>query len=749
MTLYCIDIQSQNRSCGTDGLHYELLNTDSTYQKNRWAIESHVKKYQSQIHFRSVKIRIPVVVHVVYNTDIQNISDSMIYSQIDALNRDFGQLLSTKYANATASNIEFVLATSDPVGYGTNGITRTKTDKINFPTGMPIMMTDLGGKDPWPLDQYLNIWVGNVNSVLGFAYMPGTMSDGVVINYRYFGQTHRGTFGMGRTATHEVGHWLNLFHIWGLNTGCEADDEVEDTPNSESPNFGCKVDHTSCGGTDMVENFMDYSDDACMNLFTRGQIDRMESLFAPGGYRHKIINSPGLLPGKINPCSNGIQDQGEEGIDCGGSCTSCPTCTDGIKNGNETDVDCGGNCKPCHCLSLGLHSDKDFIEAIQINDSIKNTGNNNGYHFEYHTFFTLYSNYKNEIKCTPNTSGLASERHWAIWIDWDKDGYYTLKNELIYKGFSISNLKDSLLFTKNFDPSYLNDSFTIRIQMQWGEEIKNGCDILEFGEVEDYKVIIREKAIDPCENGLQDANETGIDCGPFCKPCILNYCTSKSQFSSYEYIKRITWNHVPYFTGNNNGYRDFTSTAIQVSKNEKIEYKLEAGFAGEYTLPEYWQMLADWNKDGDFDDEGELITNTFSAIAVEGNFNIPIQVTGIVRLRIIMSDAFNTKSCGEYVFGETEDYALEIKDSENRLANKNPFSITVFPNPATDFINIGSDIEIKSVSIVNNLGQILRIENIEGYNHLLRCSNINNGIYYLIFTYADHSKSKQRIVISK
>lgn len=728
-------------------MHQYAFQHDPHYRANRAKIETHAKNYKSNQLYRTNKIRIPVVVHVLYNADAENIPDSLIHSQIAALNRDFGQLLSSKYTSASASKIEFVLATADPSGIQTTGITRTKTTNKNFQTGASIMNTNQGGIDAWPVEYYLNLWVGNIAGVLGYAYMPGTMHDGVVINYRYFGLNNKPPFHLGRTVTHEVGHWLNLYHTWGLNTGCEADDEVEDTPNSSEPNFGCKLDHPSCGVIDMVENFMDYSDDACMNLFTKGQVDRMESLFAPGGYRYAMLQSPGLDEGAQDPCSNKIKDNGETGVDCGGTCLSCPSCNDQIKNGNEKDIDCGGDCKPCGCESKGEYAVLDFIQSIEINDSISNTAYNGGYFFNRKKIFELYSNVSNQIELTPGKTENAGQYFWNIWVDWDKDGFYSGENERVFTKASIGKISDSISLpgTIPFD-RLTNDTFSIRIQMKWGDSIWSGCQSFDFGEVEDYQIILTKKYIDPCINGVQDEGEKGIDCGPYCTPCAVTYCASSGKDSRYEYIKRITWNGIPYSTGNNNGYRDFTGSIISISGTKTIQYQLEAGFAGNYTLTEHWMIYADWNNDGDFEEDNEKMLNASSSVPLSGSFVIPETSTGKIRIRVIMTDAANTKSCGFYYFGETEDYMIEIEAVQAKK-NKVPDNMNgykIFPIPADQFIYItsASGEIIKEAIIRNFLGQL--VYRVSGLNEVIKldCSGLQSG-NYIVTLYDEKKQSYQ------
>jgi hypothetical protein len=241
-------------------------------------------------------VTIPVVVHVVYADSTMNISDAQVLSQIEILNEDFRRL------NADAANtrsvfepvaadteIEFCLARRDPDGNPTTGITRTySSGGILFGYFGPtddVKSTTTGGVDPWPSDQYLNIWVCNLLPILlGYAQFPGDdpATDGVVIGYNYFGNigTVTAPYDKGRTTTHEVGHWLGLRHIWG-DAAC-ASDSVADTPLAADATSGCDTTANTCTDSpvdlpDMIENYMDYSDDDCMNMFTLGQKDRMWS----------------------------------------------------------------------------------------------------------------------------------------------------------------------------------------------------------------------------------------------------------------------------------------------------------------------------------------------------------------------------------------------------------------------------------------------------------------------------------------
>lgn len=256
-------------------------------------------------------IRIPVVVHLVYQTDAQNISDAQIKSGIAALNRDFRRQNSdtvntpVRFKQLAADvEIEFELATSDPYGRATNGIERKRTTVKDWSIDDKIKYTANGGADGWNADQYLNIWIGNMPRSLGYSSNPGALKnvDGIVITTSAFGTLGKsGSYNMGRTLVHETGHWLGLKHIWG-DADC-GDDGISDTPPQGGFTSGCpNYFLSSCNnGTlgDMYMNYMDFTNDACMNLFTKGQKTKMRSLFNPGGLRSALLASTGLMPPSI------------------------------------------------------------------------------------------------------------------------------------------------------------------------------------------------------------------------------------------------------------------------------------------------------------------------------------------------------------------------------------------------------------------------------------------------------------------
>jgi Pregnancy-associated plasma protein-A/Secretion system C-terminal sorting domain len=295
-------------------------------------------------------ITIPVVVHVLWNSNMQNISDAQIQSQLDVLNADYSgnnadrSKIPSYFAGLAADcGIQFALAKSDPRGNSTAGIVRKQTAIQSFGFDDAVKHAANGGDDAWDADSYLNIWVCNMaGGIQGYSSIPGSPKDidGVVINAGVFGTINMNApFNKGRTTVHEIGHWLNLRHIWG-DAAC-GDDKVDDTPAQQAATRGCvSGEKFSCGSTthgDMYMNYMDFTDDACMFMFTNGQRDRMRKLFEAGGPRNAILLSNGLkgdgLPlqtppvqGLVvmpdfnvvlypNPASSGITIHAKEGID--------------------------------------------------------------------------------------------------------------------------------------------------------------------------------------------------------------------------------------------------------------------------------------------------------------------------------------------------------------------------------------------------------------------------------------------------
>ena len=312
--------------CGTDA-HEQYLQNRFPLRETREAFERwltpKIREVKAQSPAERAVITIPVVVHVIHNNEQvgsgDNISASQIQSQITILNQDFRRMLGTPgyntHPDGADTEIEFCLAFVDTAGHqmAEPGIHRVSRQSLGL--GAPpyvdvVIDTLIAPNTVWDPERYFNIWSVRISDppgpweLLGYANFPtssglnglpppgsGPEADGVFVNPRHFGLS--GSIGfpyhLGRTATHEVGHFLGLLHLWGTG-GCNSDDYCMDTPNASGPNFSCS-NNTSCGSRDMVENYMDYTDDACFNIFTEDQKARMRAVLQNSPRRKELVNS--------------------------------------------------------------------------------------------------------------------------------------------------------------------------------------------------------------------------------------------------------------------------------------------------------------------------------------------------------------------------------------------------------------------------------------------------------------------------
>jgi hypothetical protein len=243
-------------------------------------------------------LKIPVVIHNLYHSPDQKITDEQVAAQLDLLNKAFRRQNADTIKTpavfksvAADCEIEFHLATSDPMRRSTTGILRKYTPVTNWVMDDKMKSSAEMGDDPWDSRLYLNIWVCQMERFAGYSTVPGSDAklDGIVLGLAAFGAGQK-------TIIHEAGHWMGLKHIWG-DTYC-GDDGVDDTPKQASYTVGCpSTVRVTCGNSptgDMYNNYMDFTNDACMNLFTRGQKSRMQAVFSTGGARNSLVNSGGL-----------------------------------------------------------------------------------------------------------------------------------------------------------------------------------------------------------------------------------------------------------------------------------------------------------------------------------------------------------------------------------------------------------------------------------------------------------------------
>ena len=311
--------KAQDR-CGTQ--HYNTSTNHADYLQRMLRFEEWIEK-KSKNKISTLRTNeeddiytIPVVVHVIHNGEEpgegSNISFEQIEDQIRILNEDFRKMNPDTINTpdvfkpvAADIGVEFVLARQDPDGLPTNGVQRMTGSKSSWTMSDGSAMKALSY---WPAEDYVNIWVAPLaNDLIGYAEFPISdldglegvpdrrLQDGIVVDYQYFGSVGNITSGsLGRTTTHEVGHFLGLLHIWG-DGGCGVDDFCEDTPDADASTNGCPLNKESCGSKDMIQNYMDYTSDVCMSLFTLDQKTRIRTVLENSPRRNSLLTSPGLI----------------------------------------------------------------------------------------------------------------------------------------------------------------------------------------------------------------------------------------------------------------------------------------------------------------------------------------------------------------------------------------------------------------------------------------------------------------------
>ncbi len=256
--------------------------------KENEAFEQHIQAYLKENKATAREdITIPVVFHILWHEDSENVSDERIFSQLDVLNKDYNaQNEDSKNVPAEfkpligKTGIRFCLAVKDSQGISITGILRKQTNKTELGISEDLFFSASGGSDAWDSEKYLNIWVANTGKAIsGYGTYPNQVAPektGVVIHPKYFGINGHSKYGLGRVATHEIGHYLGLKHPWGDDNDCETDDGVDDTPPQKKAYFGCpNYPKKSCSESEMFMTFMDYVDDPCMLMFSEGQKQRM------------------------------------------------------------------------------------------------------------------------------------------------------------------------------------------------------------------------------------------------------------------------------------------------------------------------------------------------------------------------------------------------------------------------------------------------------------------------------------------
>lgn len=714
-------------------------------------------------------ITIPVVFHVVYNTAAQNVSDAAIQAQLAVLNADYGGTnsdlsgLPSVFSGIKAGNtgIQFCLAQRTPAGAATTGIVRKSTTSTSFIDDDKVKKSSTGGDDAWDATKYLNIWLCNLGSgLLGYAQFPGgaAATDGVVILYSSLPGGASAPYDKGRTMTHEVGHWLNLRHIWG-DANCGSD-LVNDTPTQQTSNFGCPTfPHVTCSNGangDLFMNYMDYTDDACMYMFSVGQSTRMNALFTTGGARVGLVTSQGCVP----PSST-----------CGaptGLASSAITTTGATVSWTAVSG------ATSYTLQYKTATATTWTTVSGITTTSRAlTGLTAG---------TTY-NYQVSATCASGTSAYSTAASFITTATTTCGTPTGLASSAITTtGATISwtAVSGATSYTLQYKTSAATTWTTVSAITTTSRALTG----LTAGTTYNFQISATCASGTSAYSAAYSFTTTSST---------TTYCTASGTTQTYEWIDLISLKSINRTSGKETGGYINTGLSTNLvigSTNDTIRFS--AGFASTvYT--EYWKVYIDFNKNGVFTDAGETVVSgsatgsgTYYAV-----FSVPATVTaGSSRMRVVMSDASTAASCGTFTYGEVEDYTVNFTSSKTgretgsatdntgivyssetkqvpnepivtkkNIAVTKDIALSIFPNPVNS-----NNAEIRfNLSIAGNakirlldlMGRTV-LENDLGYSTegentftLTNMNEVSAGAYLLLLDVDGKMISNKRISIAK
>ena len=679
---------------------YDKQNLVSKTAEKRLMIEEKTRQFienqkKGNLQARTGVLTIPIIVHVLYRTSQENISDAQIQSQIDVLNEDFRLL------NSDASNTPSEFTPVDTqIQFELNYITRKSTTKTSWGTNDAMKKSSQGGVDPVDPANNLNMWICNIGGgILGYAQFPGGSSatDGVVFSPQYCGSIDKqpagetfyldAPFNKGRTATHEIGHYLNLRHIWG-DGACSADDFVSDTPIAAAANYGCPSYPTkSCssnGGftSDMFMNYMDYVDDACMYMFTAGQKARMDALFEPGGAREGLGTTSGgcSLAAPSGLASSNISDNGftltwgsvsgaasytvsygsqsatvtgtsftASGLTAGTgyTCNVTANCASGsgVTSGNIVVTTTGSNCN-AGPATLTLVTDKYASETswtLRKNGSTVATSGSYANSTTYNISldygdgsyaFTINDSYGDGICCSyGNGSYTIKDANNNVLATGGAFGSTATENFCIEGGTppdtqaptAPGNLSTSNVTTNSATLSWSASSDNVGV---------TGYDVYANGSLKGSTTSTSYNVTGLASSTTYSLSVRAKDeAGNVSSSSSVNvttlantvtYCDSKGNSVSDEWIQKVTFGSINNTSGANGGYGDFTSLSTSVNKGSSYTISITPAWSGT-VYREAYNVWIDFNQDGDFNDSGEQVysRSRTTSSSISGTVTIP------------------------------------------------------------------------------------------------------------------------------
>lgn len=643
---------------------------------------------------------VPVVVHVVWNTAAENVSNTVVQDILtrmtedyQALNDDYDEVRTPFLGSRGNAMIEFCLATTDPSGASTDGITRTQTTQTWFDpdTETDDMKFATYGKPAWNTSDYLNIWICDISSgatgglvTAGYAYLPvggivGTNIDGLVLDYNY------GT--MDRTAAHEVGHYFGLPHPWGSGSGnCNPGDGISDTPATDSPTFSCSnANLMKCGTLTQYENFMDYS--TCPVMFTNGQATVMNNTLS--GVRASLLASDG----------------------CGGSAS--------------------GPCTPTAAVGP---AEGDFIDGVELG-SINNTNTGSTSGAAYNSYLSLSATLaKGSAYTITITGGSYFPDHYAAWIDYNADNTFSAQEKLGEFTTTAAGQSQDINFTVPATAMVGGTRLRVRgVYHNTGEPTPNTdpCYNYAYGETEDYGITITggsSLCIPTAAIGTADGDFIdGVSLG-----AIQNNGSGSTEAPTYH---------------------DYSATYSTLLARG-VSYTLQVT-TGEYTE----DMVAAWI-DFNGNDQlsaGEKIGDAVSTGPFETipfTFTVPqsaVLGNTILRVRVMFPDAASgepeaSDPCFDFTWGETEDYGITITGPTG-IPDNLPESITLLHLPDRVEISWPTATGDQYVWVLDAAGRTMQLIPVDGNQALIGTAGMAAGIYQVVLCQGQR-RSHARFIVA-
>ena len=626
---------------------------------------------------------VPVVVHVVWNTGAENIPDASINQMVAQLNLDYQQQntdlnqVRPAFTGVIGNvGIEFCLASVDPNGDPTTGITRTQTTETWFDpdTETDDMKSPPKGINAWDPDSYLNIWVCDITSgatggtvTVGYAYLPvggvvGSGIDGFVIDYDY-------GFGPGeRTATHEIGHYFGLLHPFD-NNNCTNADGFADTPTTDSPTFSCSnTNLQKCGVLTQYENFMDYA--SCSVMFTDQQSASMTGILT--GARASLLSS-----------------------------TACGTVPSG----------------PCIPTSAAGTTDGDYVDGVQLNTlSNLNTGGTSG---------PSYSNYPGSgtslqrgLGYTINiTSGDYTPDNYAAWIDYDQDDSFETNEKLGEFQTTAIGQTQGIQFTVPANAAI--GIARLRVRGVYLDDTEpdptDPCFNYNWGETEDYYVTITD---------------------PGTSICLPTAVVGTADGDYIESVQLGTIQNIG--TGGTSGpsYTDYTVQTTDLERNNSYDLSVTSG---SYE-PDNYAAWIDYDQDGLLESGEKLgefqTSSTFETqnltFTVPSNASLGSTLFRVRGVFINTGEPSPVDPCFDYVWGETEDYSAVIELSTGTITLGGPGPLQVVQSAEGPWLVSNTPIMNAEVRIIDASGRVVQRANVEGERWRIPVDRLSAGVHQVV-----------------